>query len=201
MDNIIILIGKSCSGKSVIEKELEKLGAKRGISYTTRPMRPCEKNGIDYFFISDEEFDVLLKNSKLYESTSYLVKGQIWRYGLGEGSFSSGLNVCTVNPEGANLILKNKDIKGKAIIFHLEAKISTRVKRYINRDNGLPDERYRELVERIIQDEKDFEDLRNLWETTDFYSLKNELMGGYPQVSKRIIEIVEYLKNKGEKNG
>ena len=76
----------------------------------------------------------------------------------------------------------------------MRQKISTRVKRYINRDNGLPDERYRELVERIIQDEKDFEDLRNLWETTDFYSLKNELMGGYPQVSKRIIEIVEYLK-------
>ena len=74
---MIVLIGESASGKSTIEKELVKRGFNKIISYTTRPIRKDETDGIDYHYISKEEF---LINSKwiFVEYTIY----NSWYYGI-----------------------------------------------------------------------------------------------------------------------
>ena len=57
--SILVVSGPSGSGKTSLArgvcKEL-KQKAYFGISTTTRPMRAGEKNGVDYFFVSREEF-------------------------------------------------------------------------------------------------------------------------------------------------
>ena len=35
----MVLIGKSCSGKDTVVKELKKMGYESIVTYTTRPMR------------------------------------------------------------------------------------------------------------------------------------------------------------------
>lgn len=59
-DIIILLVGKSASGKSTICKELVKKGWIELKSYTTRPIRTNDPNDINtHTFISKEEFDKL----------------------------------------------------------------------------------------------------------------------------------------------
>ena len=56
MINIIVLAGKSASGKNFAARKLEEYGYKTIVTYTTRPTRKGEKQDITYHFISDEEF-------------------------------------------------------------------------------------------------------------------------------------------------
>lgn len=55
---ILVLSGPSGAGKSSIIKKIEdRIGSYYfSISTTTRPMRPGEKEGIEYHFVSEEEF-------------------------------------------------------------------------------------------------------------------------------------------------
>lgn len=42
---VIVLTGKSCSGKDSVRGELEKLGFENIVSYTSRSMRVGERKG------------------------------------------------------------------------------------------------------------------------------------------------------------
>lgn len=54
---LIILVGPSGSGKSTIERILEtEHGFARIVSHSTRPPRPQEIDGVDYYSVSEEEF-------------------------------------------------------------------------------------------------------------------------------------------------
>ncbi len=65
---IVCLLGLSGSGKTTIESELCKLeGFKKVISCATRPIRDGEINGVDYHFISEEEFDLEDRNGRYVE--------------------------------------------------------------------------------------------------------------------------------------
>ena len=59
---MLVLVGKTCSGKDTIKKELVKLGMTPIIAYTTRPMRNGEVDGETYYFISKDEFEDILMN-------------------------------------------------------------------------------------------------------------------------------------------
>jgi len=66
---IVIITGPSGSGKTTIYKELLKRSNDLtfSISYTTRKKRPVEIDGVDYFFVSKEEFERKIKNKDFVE--------------------------------------------------------------------------------------------------------------------------------------
>lgn len=70
---IIALFGKSGAGKDTIQKRLtEKLVNAHGIvSCTTRPIREKEKDGIDYNFLSVEDFTKKVLNGEMLEATEF----------------------------------------------------------------------------------------------------------------------------------
>jgi guanylate kinase len=58
---MLILVGPSASGKTQIVKILrEKYGLNKMVTYTSRTMRPGEKEGIDYFFLT-KDFTQMVK--------------------------------------------------------------------------------------------------------------------------------------------
>ena len=60
MGKIFCLMGKSSSGKDTIFKELnedKELNLKPIVSYTTRPKRINESDGVEYFFIDKNHLD------------------------------------------------------------------------------------------------------------------------------------------------
>jgi guanylate kinase len=66
---VFVLTGTSGEGKSTLAKLLvERVPELQlAISATTRPMRPGEQHGRDYWFLSDEEFDRKLEESGFLE--------------------------------------------------------------------------------------------------------------------------------------
>lgn len=62
------ITGPSGSGKTSIAR---KVFTNECVSITTRPMRDGEVDGVDYYFITKEEFETLFENNELIEAESY----------------------------------------------------------------------------------------------------------------------------------
>ena len=71
MGSLVILSGPSGSGKTSIAREVcEKIGLDKtyfSISTTTRPPREGEQNGVDYFFVTKDEFLEDIANNQFLE--------------------------------------------------------------------------------------------------------------------------------------
>ncbi len=66
---LLVLSSPSGGGKSTIGRRcLERLeNISYSVSYTTRPPRPGERQGVDYFFVSREQFQRLIATDALLE--------------------------------------------------------------------------------------------------------------------------------------
>ena len=66
---LFVLSSPSGAGKSTIARMLMKSDPQiaLSVSATTRKPRPNEKNGVDYHFVSDEEFDQLVSDDAFLE--------------------------------------------------------------------------------------------------------------------------------------
>jgi len=66
---LFVISGPSGVGKtSIIRSVLERVkNVVFSVSCTTRKQRPGEINGVDYFFISQEEFDEMIRSNKFLE--------------------------------------------------------------------------------------------------------------------------------------
>ena len=70
---LIVISAPSGGGKGTILKELfaQDANLRLSVSATTRQPRPGEENGKQYYFISHEEFQDLIKTGKMLEYTEY----------------------------------------------------------------------------------------------------------------------------------
>lgn len=102
---ITIFIGKSGSGKDTFLRREARNGKKPVVSYTTRPMREGETDGVDYHFVTPAVFRLLEKDGKIVESRSYhtAVGGNedIWYYGSPKLDPETDEYVAVVDVNGA----------------------------------------------------------------------------------------------------
>ena len=63
---MLVLSSPSGAGKTTICKKIINLDKKisMSVSYTTRPKRKSERNGVDYFFVSKEKFENLFRSAQ-----------------------------------------------------------------------------------------------------------------------------------------
>ncbi|KAK4524354.1 hypothetical protein GAYE_SCF03G2254 [Galdieria yellowstonensis] len=67
---LVVFSGPSGAGKSSIIQKLNKDYPDRigfSVSHTTRPPRPGEQNGVEYYFVSEEKFKKMIENSEFIE--------------------------------------------------------------------------------------------------------------------------------------
>ena len=72
---LIILSGPSGVGKGTVREQLfkdESLNLAYSISMTTRKPRPGERDGVDYFFVEETEFEEKIKEGKLLEWAKFV---------------------------------------------------------------------------------------------------------------------------------
>ena len=67
--SLIVISGPTCAGKGTICRELLSRNNNiwRSISYTSRPIRGNEVNGVDYYFVTKEEFEEKIQNGEMLE--------------------------------------------------------------------------------------------------------------------------------------
>lgn len=152
---MIILVGESASGKSTIEKILaDKYGYKKTVSYTTRPPRDGEVNGVDYNFISEEEYIEKFNSWYFVETGAY----NGWFYGTTKDQYDEN-TVCVLTPHGLRQIKKNfgeEDIKS----FYIKVSRRDRLIKILERGDNI-DEAIRRNQADVgqyddIEDEVDF---------------------------------------------
>ena len=117
---MVILSSPSGAGKTTLVKLLSKeKNYFVSISHTTRKPRSNEKNGKDYFFVSDEEFKRLIKNDEFLEYAKVFDNF----YGSTRTSVIQNLEksknvIFDIDWQGADQI-KNKNLDYKLITFFL----------------------------------------------------------------------------------
>ena len=149
---MIILCGKTASGKNSIMKELINLGMEQVVTYTTRPMRDGEENGKDYWFIPEVHFKKLIEEGFFLETTSYNVaNGQTWYYGTPIDGLTDSKAII-MNPDGAKVIKQHPELN--PIVFYINVEDDVQMDRLVKRgDNVL------EINRRIQADNDDFKDI------------------------------------------
>ena len=131
---LLVISGLSAAGKGTISRELVSRfdDYVLSISATTREKRGAEIDGKDYFFISVDKFEKMVKNDEFLEYARYVNNyyGTPKKYVLDK--LSSGLNVVLeIEMQGA---LKIKKIYNEAIlVFFLPKDAKTQRDRLINR--------------------------------------------------------------------
>lgn len=127
----IVLCGASASGKTTIQDYLaEHLRYKKIITYTTRERRESEVHDQDYHFVSNEEFNNLIRDRFFAEYEEYS-QGRF--YGSAKCDYMSGNNVIVLTPHGIRSIKKNLDISDNVITVYVDTNLGNRVIRYIER--------------------------------------------------------------------
>lgn len=154
MFNIIALIGEAGSGKdSIMQNILKKrpLQFNEIISCTTRPMREGEAEGVNYFYLTPEEFANKILNGEMLEATSF----NDWFYGTSYDSLRSDCtNIGVFNPDGIRAISEIPDVN--LTVYKVCCSDKTRLLRQLNRETN-PD--VDEIVRRYKTDKEDFFDL------------------------------------------
>ena len=132
---MILLCGKMCSGKTTIQKQLIKMGMEPIVTYTTRPPRKGEINGVSYHFITKEEFLKKKEQNFFAETTSYNVaSGDIWYYGSALEDLSDD-KVMIVNPYGLKQIKSIKSLE--PISFYILVDDKTIIERVTERGDSI----------------------------------------------------------------
>lgn len=151
---IVALFGEAGAGKDACLHEI--CAGREGmfneiISTTTRPPRQGEKNGINYNFITEEEFCDKENKGAFLETTEY--KGT-WFYGTEFSALDSNkINVGVFNPQGIYTI--TNDLNLDIFPVWVWASPKTRLMRQLVRE---PNPDCDEIVRRFKSDEEDFED-------------------------------------------
>ena len=124
---MIVLSGASASGKTEVAKVLMKdYGVVKIITTTTREKRVNEEDGRDYFFVSKDKFQQMIKEDKFVEYTFY--NGNYY----GSTKAQIGANKCIViDPQG---LKSYSQLDNKCIVtFFLNAEENTRLYRMLER--------------------------------------------------------------------
>lgn len=135
---LIILSGPSGVGKGTVRKHImadRSLNLKYSISMTTREPRPKEKDGRDYFFVTDEVFEQNIKDGNFLEWAEFVGH----KYGTPRDKVeelrNSGYNVfLEIETSGAAQVIKAVgDDPGLVTIFLMPPSIEALEARIRNR--------------------------------------------------------------------
>tara|TARA_B100000029_G_scaffold258424_1_gene255078 strand:+ start:242 stop:874 length:633 start_codon:yes stop_codon:yes gene_type:complete len=191
---VIILSSPSGAGKTTLVKKIAKENNfKISISFTTRKPRTNEENGKDYFFVSGEKFQSLIKANefleyaKVFENFYGSSKNQVFEI------LNKGENVIfDIDWQGTEQIKKHK-LNYKLITFFIlppsKSELFSRLKNRDMKDKNIVEERMKQFNQDIEQ-----------WENYDFVVINDDLEKCYNEIISFIKKKIENLDCNYDKN-
>lgn len=161
MGKIFYLMGQSSIGKDTIYKKLleeKNLELERIVTYTTRPIRQGEIDGMEYHFVGSSQLEQIRDNGKLIEVRSYHTYHGVWQYFTVDDS-QIDLNKTDYLIIGTlESYMKTKEYFGedKLIPILITLDDGVRLQRALDRERMQEEPKYQELCRRFLADAVDF---------------------------------------------
>lgn len=141
-----IIVGKAASGKDYLVNQLTQIGNwTYGISCTTRPKRPHEVEGVDYYFLNPLTFKQAIESGQFVEHQVF----NNWYYGTTRREFEKA-DLFILNVNGLSQL--NPADRAKATVIYLDTPAEIRRQRLAKRTDADDIER------RMQSDEEQFAD-------------------------------------------
>lgn len=197
MRTLICLVGPTCTGKSTLEKALNRLGVPSVVSYTTRKPRTGEVQGKDYNFLTVDEIEFLEEQGKVIQKVEF--SGNYYgstTKSLDTAFKDSHVAVIVVEPTGVTQFreyaasLKDQSLEVVSVYIDNGFEVLTRrlIDRYRSDTNGDPAYYWQRLndLEQAHRDWPTYNDNWNLY----LSSLDDQATGACTvhRAAKRILE-------------
>ena len=137
---------------------VKEFDVKPVISYTTRPIRDCEIDGREYYFITEKEFERMKNNDEFVETRVYETVNGNWYYGLPKNG---------INLEDDNNYITILDFDGllelekwlrsicqidKLTSIYINVTEQNRLMRSLNREQNMTKRQVEEVIRRYYDD-------------------------------------------------
>lgn len=159
---IVAIMGKAGAGKDTLLQEMIGQDNERFneiVSYTTRPPREGEIDGINYHFVGKNSFLAQIHRKEMLEFSEF--RG--WYYGTSiNGLDPDKINVGVFNPTGVTSLLECPNVK--LYLIYIIAADKIRLIRQLEREES-PD--VNEIVRRYLTDQEDFKIANQLVDKTN----------------------------------
>ena len=159
MGKIYYMMGKSSSGKDTLYKEVRQRcpELKTVTLYTTRPIREGEKDGVEYFFVTDSVLKEYEEKNRVIELRSYPTMYGDWKYATVD---DGQVNL----KESDYLIIGTLESYEKLRAYYgeenlvpvyIEVEDGERLNRALLRERAQTNPKYDEMCRRFLADQKD----------------------------------------------
>lgn len=149
---LYVIMGKTLSGKTYLQKELRTLGIDTLKTHTTRPKRYHDEDS--YIFETDMPY------SNIAQRAYNVTNGRRWYYWLTKDDLKLKKDATVITDfQGYKDIAKAVNIADVEIVpIYLDVSLYDRMKNFVNGDRA--DDEETEMIRRLCADEEDFEELK-----------------------------------------
>lgn len=179
---MLILIGPSASGKTEVAKLLSsRYNITKIVTYTTRKPRIHEINGVDYNFISVEEFAKLTEENFFVETTYYNSN----YYGTAKKDIKD--DKCIIlDPNGLKTFLALND--KRIVSIYLNSEEDIRYERMIKRNDSEEDAKKRLINDRIAFNDSNLQGITFVVDSDNIplYELTNKIHNLYANILRTL---------------
>jgi len=145
----LILVGKAAAGKDFLKNRLIAKNFKPGISCTTRLPRKNEVDGVDYHFMTEDQFKETIDSGEMLEFMIF----NNWYYGLTKEEFEQA-DVMIMSKDGLDVL--PKEYRDKCMVIYLDPPRITRIERLEYR-NDVNDS----IMRRMTTDDEQFKHFKD----------------------------------------
>lgn len=163
MGKLFVIMGKSATGKDTIYKRIlssPSLSLKHVISYTTRPIRSGEIDGVEYYFATPQQLADWQQEGKIIEHRSYQTMHGVWNYFTvddGQIDLAKSDYLLIMTLEGYSQ-LRTFFGEDNVIPLYIELDDGVRLQRALSRELSQSEPKYAELCRRFLADDEDFKE-------------------------------------------
>lgn len=168
---MLVIVGESASGKSALQKMLVASDPKykKVVTYTTRPKRKNEKDGVDYHFVTVDKFKKLIDKDFFIESAKY----SDWLYGTAKKDcIGDENNVAVLTPAGLRA-LKRAGVDVTSVYLYVDRR--SRLINILNRGDNI-DEAYRRNLSDVGQFDGIADEVDYVIDNTSFHMNQKQVL-------------------------
>lgn len=161
MGHIFYLIGKSACGKDTLFQKLMERHPElcTYVMYSTRPIRPGERDGVQYHFVTEERLSALSAEGAVIEKRVYQTVCGPWSYAtVDDGQIDLSAHDYLI---GSGTLVSFQALRNyygaeRVVPLYLESDDGERLIRSVRREQRAAHPNYPEICRRFLADEADF---------------------------------------------